>query len=558
MMKSASGLKVRTKEYRQKGYWGDASLADFWAMSVLCAPDKTAVVDNHGQSFTYRQADHRAGQIASYLQEKGIGSGDFVSFQLPGWAEFFLIYIACLKLGAVANPLLPSYRPQELLHILNKCQSKILFIPAEFRQYQYPPTMPDLMLSVPSLASYVIVDKHHETYPDSQRSMLLSSIFNQYPPLSAGPRRSGGNDLAAVLFTSGTESFPKGVMLTHNNIIFSERAFAAALNISYLDVMLMPAPVAHATGFLHGIILPFMFAAKCVLQDQFKAAESLALIEREKCTFSMGATPFVFDILQQLKIAPRDISSLRFFLCGGAPIPRKLIQEALDSGFKILSCYGSTESVPHTVVRPDDPLSTMIFSDGRAVEGVDVRIVDKNRCALPDNAEGEELSRGPNVFVGYLKEPELTEKVLDKDGWFYSGDICTRDKQGYIKIIGRSKDIIIRGGENISSSEIENILFDHPDISDSAVVGMPDQRLGERSCAFVVLKKPESTLTLKDIQCFFQHKRIARYKHPERIEIVTALPRTASGKVKKFMLRQALKEKVLKEKERQEKVVNEE
>ncbi|NLI13465.1 MAG: medium-chain fatty-acid--CoA ligase [Peptococcaceae bacterium] len=542
------GIKLdesRKLEYRRKGYWGDATLADFWQMAVLSAPEKTAVIDLQGTCYTYAELDDAAGRVAAFLKEAGVAPGDFVSFQLPGWAEFTVIYVACLKAGAVANPVNPGFRAEELSYTLNKCETKVFFIPSHFRHFDYPAMMTSLAPKIPTLRKVVVVEKEKKI----DEGISLCKVIKEYSPL-AGNRVRNADDLAAVLFTSGTEGFPKGVMLTHNNIIASEKALAAALNFTYLDVMLMPAPVAHAIGFHHGVTAPFMLGAKSVLQDMFKPDITLGLIEREKCTCSMGATPYVYDILRTLRTKRYDISSLRFFLCGGAPIPRHMVKESLEAGIKVMGVYGSTESVPHTAVRMDDPFERIVNTDGVAVPSVEVKVVDEARRQVPAGVQGEEASRGPTVFVGYLKEPALTASVLDDQGWYYSGDLCTMDDNGYIRINGRKKDIIIRGGENISCTEVENILLQHPNIREAGVVAMPDQRLGERACAYVVLNNPDQKLTMEEMRAFFDKKDVAKCKYPERLEIVDSLPRTASGKIKKVLLRQDIKEKLKKEREK--------
>ncbi|WP_188399955.1 medium-chain fatty-acid--CoA ligase [Sporomusa sp. GT1] len=529
----------RKQEYRQKGYWGDATLADYWKMSVLSSPDKTAVIDRQGTRYTYAELDDAAGRVASFLQVTGVAPGEFVSFQMPGWAEFTVIYVACLKVGAVVNPILPCYRADELLHILTTCETQVFFCPSEFRRFDYLPMVQLLISQVPSLKEVVVVEKEKAV----QAGCTLSRIIREYPPL-AEHRACQADDLAAVLFTSGTDGFPKGVMFTHNTIIASEKAFAAALNFTYLDVMLMTAPLAHATGFHHGVTAPFLFGATSVLQDIFTADTSLTLIAQERCTCSMGATPFVHDILRSLQNGRHNISSLRFFLCGGAPIPRHLVEESWAAGLKVIGVYGSTESIPHTVVRLHDPPDKVLHTDGAAVPGVEVKVVDAARQPVPSGGEGEEASRGPGVFVGYLKEPELTAQVLDEAGWYYSGDLCRMDEDGYIRITGRKKDVIIRGGENISSVEVENILLQMPTVQEAGVVAMPDPRLGERICAYVVLAAAAGGLSLADIQAFFAKKKVAKCKCPERLEIVGSLPRTASGKIQKFVLRQDIKNKL--------------
>ena len=522
----------RRAAYRQQGLWGDASLADYWQQTARAMPDKIAVVDNHGASYTYSALDHAASCLANWMLAKGIESGDRIAFQLPGWCEFTVIYLACLKIGAVSVPLLPSWREAELVWVLNKCQAKMFFAPTLFKQTRPVDLILPLQNQPPQLQQIVGVDK----LAPATSSLSLSQIIADNTPLTTAIT-THGDELAAVLFTSGTEGLPKGVMLTHNNILASERAYCARLNLTWQDVFMMPAPLGHATGFLHGVTAPFLIGARSVLLDIFTPDACLALLEQQRCTCMLGATPFVYDLLNVLEKQPADLSALRFFLCGGTTIPKKVARECQQLGIKLLSVYGSTESSPHAVVNLDDPLSRFMHTDGYAAAGVEIKVVDDARKTLPPGCEGEEASRGPNVFMGYFDEPELTARALDEEGWYYSGDLCRMDEAGYIKITGRKKDIIVRGGENISSREVEDILLQHPKIHDACVVAMPDERLGERSCAYVVLKAPHHSLSLEEVVAFFSRKRVAKYKYPEHIVVIEKLPRTASGKIQKFLLR---------------------
>ena len=522
----------RRAAYRQQGLWGDASLADYWQQTARAMPDKIAVVDNHGATYTYSALDHAASCLANWMLAKGIESGDRIAFQLPGWCEFTVIYLACLKIGAVSVPLLPSWREAELVWVLNKCQAKMFFAPTLFKQTRPVDLILPLQNQLPQLQQLVGVDK----LAPATSALSLSQIIADNTPLTTAITVHG-DELAAVLFTSGTEGLPKGVMLTHNNILASERAYCARLNLTWQDVFMMPAPLGHATGFLHGVTAPFLIGARSVLLDIFTPDACLALLEQQRCTCMLGATPFVYDLLNVLEKQPADLSALRFFLCGGTTIPKKVARECQQRGIKLLSVYGSTESSPHAVVNLDDPLSRFMHTDGYAAAGVEIKVVDDARKTLPPGCEGEEASRGPNVFMGYFDEPELTARALDEEGWYYSGDLCCMDEAGYIKITGRKKDIIVRGGENISSREVEDILLQHPKIHDACVVAMPDERLGERSCAYVVLKAPHHSLSLEEVVAFFSRKRVAKYKYPEHIVVIEKLPRTVSGKIQKFLLR---------------------
>ncbi len=452
----------RREVWRQQGLWGDASLGDYWNQTARAMPDKIAVVDNHGASYTYAALDSAASSLATWFLACGIQPGDRIAFQLPGWCEFTIIYLACLKTGAVSVPLLPAWREAELVWVLNKCKAKIFFAPTLFKQTRPVDLILPLQNQLPHLQQIVAVDK----LAPATTSLALSQLLLA-PPLTQ-TTNVHADELAAVLFTSGTEGMPKGVMLTHNNILASERAYCARLNLTWQDVFLMPAPLGHATGFLHGVTAPFLIGARSVLLDIFTPTACLELLEQQRCTCVLGATPFVYDMLCSMEKRPRDLSSLRFFLCGGTTIPQKIARDCQQLGIKLLSIYGSTESSPHALVNLDDSLSRMMNTDGS----------------------------------------------------------------------GRKKDIIVRGGENISSREVEDILLQHPRIHDACVVAMPDERLGERSCAYVVLKPPHHSLSLESVVAFFSRKRVAKYKYPEHIVIVEKLPRTASGKVQKYQLRQ--------------------
>ncbi|EPC9073863.1 glutamine-hydrolyzing GMP synthase [Escherichia coli] len=295
----------RRAAYRQQGLWGDASLADYWQQTARAMPDKIAVVDNHGASYTYSALDHAASCLANWMLAKGIESGDRIAFQLPGWCEFTVIYLACLKIGAVSVPLLPSWREAELVWVLNKCQAKMFFAPTLFKQTRPVDLILPLQNQLPQLQQIVGVDK----LAPATSSLSLSQIIADNTPLTTAIT-THGDELAAVLFTSGTEGLPKGVMLTHNNILASERAYCARLNLTWQDVFMMPAPLGHATGFLHGVTAPFLIGARSVLLDIFTPDACLALLEQQRCTCMLGATPFVYDLLNVLEKQPADLSAL--------------------------------------------------------------------------------------------------------------------------------------------------------------------------------------------------------------------------------------------------------
>lgn len=527
---------ARRDELRRAGWWGDASLDDAWALTVRSAPDMAAVVDARGARLTYREADDRAARIATWLRASGVGPGDVVSVQLPSWAEFVCVNAACLRIGAVVNPVLTAYREAELRHVLTRCRSKALIVPTRFRGADMEPVAARLAAELDHLVAVAAVP-HNGAAASSMPD--LAEVVAAHPPLADADRTPGrGEDVAVVLFTSGSEAEPKGVLLTHDNVLSGERAFARALGVGHADRVFMPAPLGHATGYLHGLTLPYLAGATALLLDVPTGPASLAMIRAERATCGMAAASVVRCLLDSCPPGERLAPSLRFLGCGGSPVPRSLARRALDLGVRLLSVYGSTESAPHALTTPVDDLERVLTTDGRPVPGVEVRVVDPaTRQPLPAGQVGEAASRGPQVFAGYLGEPALTAAVLDADGWYYSGDLAQLDADGYLRIVGRAKDVVIRGGENISAAEIEQVLRERPGVRDAAVVAMPDERLGECACAYLVLDPGAAAPDVPALREQFLARGLAKYKIPARVEVLDALPLSPAGKVRKDVLR---------------------
>ncbi|KNZ43155.1 medium-chain fatty-acid--CoA ligase [Acetobacterium bakii] len=531
--------------YEELNYWGKETLLDYWNRTVERNRKREFVVDDLGNRLTYQDVDAKANIIGAYLQKVETAPGDVVSFQIPVWYEFILITIACLKVGAVINPIGMCYSYNELEYLLNLTQSKVFFCPTYYRKTDYEKVIQRGIKKLGSLKSVVLLDNLQKKVGGTitLREILNDDLYllNENKDIN----KIDSNDLAAILYTSGTTGGVKGVMLTHNNIIFSEKYFTRELGLTNEDTMFMPAPLNHATGFHHGIIAPMMIGGKVVLQSRFESQKAIALINQEKCTYSMGSTPFIYDILKNLKNGNEQLNTLKFYLCGGAAIPGDMVACAYQSGIKLCEVYGSTESVPHVFVRPEETFELMGSVAGRPLKGVEVKIVDDNREEVPLGTIGEEASRGPNVFVGYLNDKAATNMALDDDGWFYSGDLCVADEKGNIKVIGRKKDIIVRGGENLNTNHISDFISKHPDVLDQAVIGMPDERLGERICAYAVLKKGKGFLDLENLLNDLDKRKVPKRYWPERLEIIDTIPRTDSGKVKKNRLQEDLKNRML-------------
>lgn len=537
------GIKInenRKKQYIEQKYWTSLTLCDYWNQSVEKYPDREYVVDDKGSRYTYRQIDEKASIIASYLIESGVKPYDVVSLQVPVWSEFVLITIACMKAGAIIHPIAMCYEEGDLIRALNQTKSKAYFAPTWFHKTDYEERILSVEKDLPYLETIVLLDNIKDK---NSNKITVKEILDSYKPLEDNIEVDS-NAVTLILCTSGTTSGSKGVLLTHNNIIFSESYFNKELGLTKDDIMFMPAPLNHATGFHHGIIAPMLIGAKVVLQQKFQCPQAIDIMNKEQCTYSMGSTPFIYDILRYIEEHGGSLDYLKFYLCGGAPVPGYMVQKAYKYGVKLCEVYGSTESVPHVFVRPEETLDLNGTTSGRAMEGVEVRVVDNDGKDVPVGITGEEISRGPNVFVGYLNDKDTTDKALDDEGWFYSGDLCVSDECGNIHIIGRKKDIIVRGGENLNSNEIDNDIEGCPGIIDHAVVGMPDERLGERICVYVVLKSENEQLKLPDMIEYLKSKHIPKRFWPERLEVIDKIPKTATGKVMKFVLQKDLKEKM--------------
>lgn len=521
------------QRYYRAGYWQDQSLAQLIAASVAGHPDKTAVTDASGQCISYRALDDKATRLAAFWQARGVGVGDVVTMHLPNWWQTAVVTFAAFKLGAVINPLPPTYGWKDLAFIMNKSGSKAVVVAGRFRSVDYTEHLLRIAPELRVQPSMVVIGAGNAALGTAWDDALSG------PPLSQD-HASGADDTALLLFTSGSESKPKGVVHTHNTAIYGERALSGTLGLDHSDVCFMASPVTHTSGFMHGILLTLMTGATVSLLDVFKGDTAVDQMLASGATWTMGATPFLSDVVDSLEKSGKRLPDLRYFLCGGAPIPEVLVRRAHRLGVRVMSIYGSTESPPHTVTWPTDPIEAAWQFDGRALPGVEVCAVDEDGKPVPPGQPGEQWSRGPHAFIGYLGEPELTARALDADGWYHSGDLATVGAQGSVRIVGRIKDMIIRGGQNISTREVEDILLEHPACQSVAVIGLPDERLGELGCAVVVCQSGK-TLGFEEMKQFLIGRGVARFKLPEHLVLRDALPATPSGKIQKFKLREELK-----------------
>jgi cyclohexanecarboxylate-CoA ligase len=532
--------EARRRAEAAGGRWPNRLLTDYLDDAVKAAPDRVAITGTNSATgerttLTYTALAQRVERIALGLAALGVKPGEVVSFQLPNWWQYPALYLACARIGAVANPLMPIFRQRELRYMLNFAESRVVIVPARFRDFDHAAMLAEIRPELPAVRQVLVVNGTGE---DSFEHHLLERAWEKETDAAAlfAARRPDPHDLTELLYTSGTSGEPKAVMHISNTLLAMAREYIEWVRLGPDDTVFMASPLAHQTGFVYGMMIPVMLRTKLVLLDAWSAPEAARLIQAEGATFTMASTPFLSDLANNETVTREAMRTLRTFVCAGAPIPSVVVQRATERlGFEVLSCWGMTENGAVTVARPGDPPEKIFGTDGRAIGGMEVRVVDAEGRVVPTGTVGRLQARGTFTFVGYLKKPELN--AWDTEGWFETGDLARMDEDGYIRITGRSKDVIIRGGENIPVVEIENLLYRHPKVQDVAVVAMPDPRLGERACAFVVPRSGERP-SFDEMTAFLAREGMAKNYWPERLELVEAMPRTPSGKIQKFKLRE--------------------
>jgi len=530
----------QTRIAASRGLWLDRLPVDDLDQAIHNGAGRTAFVGwNSAQGREIRLSYAELGQcvdkIALGLLDCGVGKGDVVAFQLPNWWEFTALFYACCRIGAVANPLMPIFRQRELRFMLGFAEAKVAVVPALWRGFDHVAMLGEIRSDLPHLKHvFAVGGRDGQSF---EQALLDRPAVSRAEQVTLAKLRPGPNEVAELIYTSGTSGEPKAVMHTANTVLAPARCFIDDIGLTGRDIVFMGSPYAHQTGFLYGMLMPIMLGTTTVALDAWSAADAVPLIEREGASFSMGSTPFLSDVVNLPDAVRTRVSrTLRTWVCAGAPIPRVLVQRAkAEMNLDVLSCWGMTENAGLTITRKRDPQAKAFETDGRALPGNEVRVVDDQRKPVPPEAIGHLQARGITHFVGYLKKLQLN--AIDADGWFDTGDLARMDADGYIRIVGRTKDVIIRGGENIPVAEVENLIYRHPAVAECAVVAMPDDRLSERACAFV-RAKADARLDLGELTRFLAAQGMAKPYWPERLELLTDMPRTPSGKIQKFKLRE--------------------
>ena len=517
--------------YRAAGLWRDETIWQVFAATAARFPTKTAVVDA-GTRTPYAALATAAERLAGGLAARGIRAGDVVAFQLPNWTETLVVLLAAARLGAVANPVLPVYRRREVAFILGQSGARVLFVPGRYRDTDHRELVRGLRDDLPALEQVVVV--RDET---SRGEIPWDALADDNPrQVPAGDAEA----IALLIYTSGTTADAKGVLHSHATLLAEARSLGPVHGLSAADTVLMPSPLTHISGIVHALLVPTVFGTTAVLMDRWNAGDALARIAAERVSYMVGAPTFLRDQASHADVDRHDLTSFRLFSCGGADVDPVLLREAgARLGCVAKRVYGSTEFPTVTTTGPDASPERGIETEGHPLGGVEIRLVDEEGTDVPAGREGEILARGPECFLGY-RDAVLNAETFTEGGWFRTGDLGTRDADGWLRITGRRKDIIIRKGENISARELEALLAEHPAIAEVAVVGLPDPAAGETACAVVRTRAGAAAPVLSDLATWLESRGLSRRKLPERLALVDDFPRTASGKILKRALRERL------------------
>ena len=536
------------ESYYGSGLWTSELFGDLLRRAADERGAKTFVTDGEA-SLTYREVYEASLRLAIGLRSAGVGAGDRVAVQLPNWAEFVVVVAALARLGAIAVPIMPIYRREEVGHVLDDAGVSAVVTPGTFKDFDFLGMYRALAAERPTVHTIVVVRAGAPAEADGTVVRAFDELLPEIDPDAAEAELGApvtADDPFVIVYTSGTTAYPKGCVHTFNTYCSGARALGVAFAYTEDDVQFGPSPVTHTTGLVTSVLLPLIHGAATHFMPDWDPVRGLEEIERYRCTASVTATAFIQMLLDAYDPQRHDASSLRLWVSAGAPIPRAVVERArrLLPQAKILSLYGRSENLCTTTCTAVDDPERALTSDGAALPFSEVQVVDELGGEAPRGEEGDIAYRGPSHMLGYLNRPEDTAELFTPGGFSRSGDLGRMDADGYVRVTGRTKDIIIRGGMNISVREIEDLLADHPGIARAAAVGMPDRRLGERVCAYIVpadAAEPPSLHTVKD---YLLDKGVALQKVPERVEVVDALPMTATGKIQKHVLRQDIAEKV--------------
>lgn len=527
----------RMELFEKAGHWASTTSNEELEAAAREKPSKLALIDQRVR-LTYAEYWHQTRRLAAEFVSLGLTQSDVIAIQLPNWSEFAVAINAAMLAGVPFCQFHSDFRSREVEFILGFTEASVVIVPSTFRGFDYPAMLAELSPRLPKLRHVMLVgDEVPDGYFD-----LRKFLSEDNPPVvsdeALAQRRPHGNDLARTAFTSGTTGDPKAVLHLHNTTNCALRFLNRGQRIRPESVFLVFLPVGLNWG-LFNTLQAIYARATLVYQDVFNPASAIELIERERVTHFCCAPAHLVAMLNTSELDSRDLSSLEVIMTGGASCPIEVIR-AVQKRMPghLLEMYGMLECGTQAHTRLTDDPEAVCGTVGRPVEEMGIKVVGEDGATLPPGETGEILTYGPSVTIGYYRNKEANDRSFTSNGWFRTGDQGVFDEHGYLRIVGRTKEMIIRGGANIYPREIEEVLYQHPKVLDAAVVGLPDPRLGERACACIV-PRPGETFTFEELIGFLRPK-IATYKLPEAMQIIDALPRTPTGKVQKGPLRDAV------------------
>jgi acyl-CoA synthetase len=525
------------RRYVAEGFWRDESLGELLAAGLHDARDHPFTVRSDRNPFrgTLGDVDALARRLATGLRAEGIGPGDPVAFQLPNWLEAAATFYAVTYLGAVIVPIVHFYGPKEVGYILRRTRVKALITTDRFGHQDFLANLASLRAGLPDLEWVAVVGEHAPT-----DDLAFGDLIAGEPLVT--PATVDARTPALIAYTSGTTSDPKGVVHSHRTINAEIHQLSGMQDNRGGPASITGAPVGHGIGMLAALLVPVFRRSAVHLIDVWEPGRVLQAMLEDELSAGQGSTYFLTSLLDHPDFDPERHPKLMPFIgLGGSAVPAAVGERCARLGIEVARSFGSTEHPSITGSTPDVARDKRITTDGRPLPGVEIRLVDDDGKDVEIGTPGEIWSRGPDCFVGYT-DPALTAATFSADGWFMTGDIGVLDEDGFLAITDRKKDIIIRGGENVSAQEVEELLLRMPGVAEVAVVGAPDARLGEIGCAFFRMQPGTPTPALADLRAALESAGLARQKWPEHVRAVDEFPRTASGKVQKFVLRQQLRD----------------
>lgn len=535
--------KKDSEKYNRMRWWLGMTWGDMFDKATDLYPDKIGLVDDTG-SWTYRELREKVDRLAISLMKLGIKPRERVMLQFPNWNEYIIAFFAMQKIGAVTVLLIPRHNQSEINHLAGLTEPVAWIVPERYGKIDYQPVIDDVLKKNPQIKHLILV----RTKKDSQY-MTLDNLIDEAELTEQNLKllaelRPDPDEASHIMPTGGTTGMPKASVRTHNCYICNIEYHSRAWEITSNDIVMVITPVAHSMAMHWGIGAAFFNYSKLVLLDSVKAEDICARIESEKVTAIPSVPALIARVVNLEGLEKYNLSSLKKISVGGAPSTPELVRAVYDKlGCIFINAFGSSEGT-NTATRPGDSIDIICNSVGRKVCPYDIiKIIDEAGNEVETGMEGELVSKGPGIFTGYFKSMDENSRIFTADGFFRTGDKAKKDKHGNITITGRIKDIINRGGEKISAQEIENLISINPDVHEVAVVGMPDEILGERICAYVILKLG-AMLTFEEIIDFLKKKGASMQQLPERIEFIDALPLTKVGKIDKKVLKEDIKKRL--------------